>query len=136
MTLVGASNPVGIGTGLNYTGPLVFAYSGAKDGTASFVNYLSFTTGSEIIKGRLDFNGAPSPDDPSTGGDSICRVTMDAQVIAYMKTSTQNPDAAGSQHHIHLIIPSYTKVLVDIRTLANSAFQGTVLFTGEIIQNA
>jgi len=130
--VTGGSNPAGIGTSLNYAGNLVYAYSGAKNGTASYVSYLNFSTGNELILAKVNFNGAPSPDDPSTGGESICRITLDGQVVSYMKTSTNSPDSTGSVQQNTLVIPPFTKVEIDVRTLANAAFQGTVVFTGVI----
>jgi len=129
----GSNVVASVGLGLNYIGNRCYAYSGAHNGTASYVSYLLFTTGKEPILAKVNFNGAPSPDDPSTGGESICRISLDEQVVAYMKTSTNSPDATGSVQKSILVIPPFTKVEIDVRTLANAAFQGTVLFTGKIL---
>jgi len=128
---VGGGNPSGTGTGLNYLGNLVYAYSGPQDGANSYVTYLNFTTGSELIYGELQFNGAPSPDDPTTGGQSICRVSMDSQIIAYLKASTNSPDDSANINS-KLVIPPYSNMLIEVRTTANSSFQPTVTFTGRI----
>ena len=127
----GGSNPAGTGSGLNYAGNLVYAYSGPQNGANSYVTYLRFTTGSELIYGELQFNGAPDPDDPTTGGQSLCRVSMDSQVVAYLKASTNSPDDSANVNS-KLVIPPFTSVLIDIRTTANSSFQPTVTFTGAI----
>ena len=128
---VAGGNPSGTGSSLNYVGNLVYAYSGPQDGANSYVTYLRFTTGSELIYGELQFNGAPDPGDPTTGGQSICRISMDSQVIAYLKASTNSPDATVNVNS-KLVIPSFTNVLIEVRTTANSSFQPTVTFTGEI----
>jgi len=129
----GSNVVASVGLGLNFVGDQVYAYSGAHNGTASYVPYLLFTTGKEPILAKVNFNGAPSPDDPSTGGESICRISLDGQVISYMKTSTNSPDATGSVQQNTLVIPPFTKVEIDVRTLANAAFQGTVIFTGKTL---
>jgi len=118
--------------GLSICGGHCYAYSGTHNGSTSYVPYLVFTTGKEYIVGKLEYNGAPDPTDPSTGGESICRITLNGQIVSYMKASTNSPDANGSPQQNTLVLPPLTNVEIAVRTLANSAFQGTVVFSGRL----
>ena len=55
MALVGVSNPVGTGKGLNYIGDFAYAYSGAISIAQSSPEQtmLKFSTGSAIIVGTI-----------------------------------------------------------------------------------
>jgi len=119
------------GLGIRYIGNYCYGYSGTKNGSSSFVDYLNFITGAGVIKGRLYDNGSPNPDDPSAGGESISRVTFNGAIIAYQKVSTNSPDNNPGGYN-DFIIPPFTHVEVAMRTLANSAFQGNFVFVGRV----
>ena len=57
MALVGVSNPAGTGVNLNYIGNRVYAHSGALTEVGSLTTALEFTTGSELIIGKMQFDG-------------------------------------------------------------------------------
>ena len=52
----GSNVVASVGLGLNFVGDQVYAYSGVHNGTNSFVNYLSFTTGKEAFLGKVQLN--------------------------------------------------------------------------------
>ena len=108
-----------------------YAYSGAINGTNSYVSYLSFATGKALIVAKIQYNGDPDPTDPSTGGQSICRISFNGQVVAYMKASTNSPDNSTNIVNT-MVIPPLTQVDVDVRTGANSALQGNVVLAGKV----
>ena len=118
--------------GLTFIGDYCYAYSGAINGTNSFTSYLSFQTNKALIVAKIQYNGAPDPSDPSTGGESICRISFNGQVVAYMKASTNSPDANGSPQENTMVIPPLTQVDVDVVTGANSSFQGNVVLSGRV----
>jgi len=117
--------------GLTFIGDYCYAYSGAINGTNSFTSYLSFQTGKALIVAKIQYNGAPDPSDPSTGGQSICRITFNGQIVAYMKASTNSPDDSANIVNT-MVIPPLTQVDIDVVTAANSSFQGNVVLSGRV----
>ena len=57
--IVGISNPVGVGSGINYIGDFAYAYSGLKTFTGSG-ELLSFDTGTHLIDAIIKFESAAS----------------------------------------------------------------------------
>ena len=102
--IVGISNPVGTGSGVNYIGDHAFAYSGAVSDAASgsaATTCLKFTTGSQYIVATLswltNYQG---------GNDTFVDIILDGQTI-YQGTYDTDPHVVNDQP-LDLLIPSYT----------------------------
>ena len=118
-----------IGT-LNQIGRHVYAYSGTFSSLNSSQTMLDFTTGSEIIVGRVHCNGAVNVSDVNAGLVDAFTVTMNGQTIALLKTET------GSERQwaawVDVIIPPFTHVTVTtIAANSNAGYLVTALITGE-----
>ena len=85
MALVGVSNPAGTGVNLNYIGNRVYAHSGALTEVGSLTTALEFTTGSELIIGKMQFDGFYDPSNIESGNVGICRISFDSQPISTLK---------------------------------------------------
>jgi hypothetical protein len=55
MSLLGVSNPVGIGSGINYIGQHAYAYSGTISADNNDTEMLKFNTGNEYIVAKIQF---------------------------------------------------------------------------------
>ena len=71
MSLIGVSNPAGVGKGLNYIGNHAYAQSGAVATATSFSEQLNFDTSSAYIDAIVDLMGAIVEADPGDGTNSI-----------------------------------------------------------------
>jgi len=122
--VAGGSNPSGTGTGLNYIGDRVYAYSGIIGATSSGNTYLLFTTGNQYIVGGIICNYA---ENQST--DVTYQINFDGQVIQKWLSLGPGPDT--SQFPVALVIPPYTKVEVIITAVSGDIDQ-TVTLTGRV----
>ena len=83
--MLAGSNPAGTGTGLNYIGNRVYAHTGALTEVGSLTTALEFTTGSELIIGKMQFDGFYDPSNIESGNVGICRISFDSQAISTLK---------------------------------------------------
>ena len=98
--------------GLTISGDRAYAYSGAIDATTAPLLALDFVTGDYVFHGVLIFNGPIRASAAGGGMDAAtCQVNFNGQVIALMKTQTQNAYFLG-QDDIDIIIPARTHVEV------------------------
>ena len=134
--IAGAGNPVGgtagVGTSLNYVGDFAYAYSGAADAATSSDIRLKFSTGSEIIVGKITANGACKAASVGDGNISAFTVKVNGETVSVMKVDTSTEDSPMSAVN-DLILAPYSEVTV----LSQSDGPGTdrvttVLFTGRI----
>ena len=129
---VAGSNPSGTGSSLNYVGNLVYGFSGVFGEDDSPQTVLDFTTGSDLIKGVLQFNCFVGETDPSAGSRGTCTISMDSQVIAILKADGLSESTPSSEIQA-LVIPPYTRVTAALdSTGTTSTNKGSVIFTGEI----
>jgi len=130
--VAGGGNPAGTGSSLNYVGNLCYAYSGPFADSQTPQTVLDFETGTELIKGILQFNAFVDEADPSAGSRGTCTIEMDGQVIAILKADgleDDTPNVATQQ----LVIPPFTSMTAKIDSSGTTAtHKATVLFTGEI----
>ena len=98
--------------GLSVVGDRAYAYSGAIDTTTDPLIALDFVTGTYVFDGVLVFNGPIRATAAGGGIDAAtCQVSFNGQVVALMKTQTQNAYFLG-QDDVRLIIPPRTHVVV------------------------
>ena len=134
MSLIGISNPVGVGASLNYLGDRVYAYSGTFASLNSATTMLEFTTGSESIKGQLVCNAAIdfSTGNIDSGVTTGFKVSIDGQVVSLMKTDSGAEDMPSNSVQ-ELILAPFTTVKVErIASGGNATFLNTATFTGRI----
>jgi hypothetical protein len=127
MPMIGVSNPVGTGSGLNYAGSFAYAYSGSLTCTSSGTTMLQFTTGAELINARFQFSWG----DGTQNYDVQPEIKFDSQTIIkqYIQTGQQaNPNDLPDYH---LIIPPFTKVEV-IQTAQADTPQCTATIAGDL----
>jgi hypothetical protein len=94
---------------------------------------LNFTTGSELIKGILQFNAFVQEDDPADGSRGTCTLEMDGQVIAILKADGLEDDTPNTATQA-LVIPPFTRFTAKIDSSGTtSTHKATVLFTGELL---
>ena len=111
--VAGGSNPAGTGTSLNYVGNLCYAYSGQFGESTSPQTTLNFTTGSELIRGVIQFNCFVDPTDPTSGSRGSCTISLDSQPIATIKADGLSETTPSSESQA-LIIPPFTTVTATI----------------------
>ena len=77
---VSSSNPVGIGSGLNYIGDHAYGYSGAVSVSSSSETLLDFTTGNVYITAKFAF-GLDRTNAASLNKDYGYRIKVNDQLI-------------------------------------------------------
>ena len=117
--------------GLSIAGDYAYAYSGTFTSLNSSQTMLDFTTGSDIIVGRVHCNGAVNVADVNAGLVDAFTVTMNGQTIALLKTET------GSERQwaawVDVVIPPFTHVTVTtIAAGSNAGYLTTALITGKV----
>ena len=115
MSLIGVSNPAGVGKGLNYIGNHAYAQSGAVATATSFSEQLNFDTSSAYIDAIVDLMGAIVEADPGDGTNSIFRIKYNSEIVAEVKINT-NPEASPTMYKLNVIIPPFTNVIIDCKS--------------------
>jgi 3-polyprenyl-4-hydroxybenzoate decarboxylase len=130
----GGANPSGTGSGLNYIGNHVYAYSGTFASTNSATTMLNFTTGNQYIRGNMTCNAAIDFDTGNidSGVSSGFRIKLDGQIIALLKTDSGSEDMPSNSIQ-EMLIPPHSIVTVErIASGTNSSFLNSVTFTGRV----
>jgi hypothetical protein len=111
----GGGNPAGTGSALNYVraaeGTWAYAYSGTLSTTTSEKTYLDFTTGNELIIGKLNLNGGADQANGATGGITVWTVEIDGQSAINSKVDTLQEDSP-TYVVIPITIPPYTHIKI------------------------
>ena len=133
---VSGSNPAGIGTGINYIGEHVYATSGNFPDTQSQANMLKFSTGGLYIVGKFVFFGSTHTDQSAgsigAGNTNNFQILMDSQVVAVIKTDTNQEDMP-SEMVIPMLIPPYTNIEVKVVSAGAAADYSTqASFVGRV----
>jgi len=85
-----------------------YAYSGSKD-TSTEKTLLDFTTNSEYLKGRFEFNA-----DFSTGGGAGMRVQIFLDDIMIVEERDTSNNWLTGDNEFHVIVPPFTNVKVKV----------------------
>ena len=98
------------GLGLQFTNDNkhAYAYSGSKD-ISSEITMLDFTTNSEYLKGRFEFNA-----DFVTGGGAGMRVRIFLNDIMIVEERDTSSDWNTGDNEFHVIVPPFTNVKVKV----------------------
>ena len=133
----GAGNP----TGGSFTGPAealeivgnhAYAYSGSVQASTSNVQHLNFTSGNYLFVGELTLIGPLNIADVTDGAICEAEISFNGNVIFKLKTDTTQEDMPA-EITIPFLIPSYTQVLIDVKSSTTSAgFLTTVNLIGRI----
>ena len=116
--------------GLTTIGDYVYAYSGqvAANNTGLAPN-LSFTTGNDIIVGKIVLNGNMVLTDEETGSTCLFSIYFNDQVVMITKVDTLSEDTPASQV-LPFLIPPLTSVLVSA-ICSNNLGNTTVSIVGK-----
>ena len=127
---VGGSNPAGVGTGINYVRTenktFAFAYSGEVLVDQSTPKLLSFTTGSETIMGKVQFNYY------DTAGDNDIQWTLNIN-SELVQSAYQNQAYTPFFNEIYIVIPPYSIVtFTGFNVSSNTGRKCAASITGEV----
>ena len=127
---VGGSNPAGVGTGINYVRTenktFAFAYSGEVLVNQSTPKLLSFTTGSETIMGKVQFNYY------DTAGDNDIQWTLNING-ELVQSAYQNQAYTPFFNEIYIVIPPYSIVtFTGFNVSSNTGRKCAASITGEV----
>jgi len=127
---VGGSNPAGVGTGINYVRTenktFAFAYSGEVLVDQSTPKLLSFTTGSETIMGKVQFNYY------DTAGDNDIQWTLNING-ELVQSAYQNQAYTPFFNEIYIVIPPYSIVtFTGFNVSSNTGRKCAASITGEV----
>ena len=99
--------------------------------TASTI--LSFTTGKELIKGWIQFNGFVQPSNPGTGTAGTLDVAFNGQRVITLKTETELETSSPHSVRCPILIPPLTAVSASIDASATEAAMfATIVITGRV----
>ena len=131
MSLVGVSNPVGIGTGVNYIGNHAYAYNNYVASTTPTAK-LDFTTGGEYMVGQFALGPLINPTDTTDGKKSIAEIKFNSETVITLSSDAAAQDQQTPQT-TQLLIPPYTHVQFNVKGQSDSAsYTGTASFTGRV----
>ena len=118
--------------GLSIAGEFAYAYnSTSANTTASTI--LSFTTGKELIKGWIQFNGFVQPSNPGTGTAGTLDVAFNGQRVITLKTETELETSSPHSVRCPILIPPLTAVRASIDASATEAAMfATIVITGRV----
>jgi hypothetical protein len=129
---VAGSNPVGVGTGLNYIGNHAYALSGEFVSSNSTQTMLSFSTGNTYLVGTITVNAAIKEDEAVNGQTTAYAIFFDNQQIMAIKYDSKEEDM-DAQGTTPILIPPYTKVEIKSRSGATaSGFLHFAQIVGEV----
>jgi hypothetical protein len=127
---VSRSNPTGVGTGINYVRAkdktLAFAYSGEVLVDQSTPKLLSFTTGSETITGKVQFNYYDTAGD----NDVVWTLNINGELV---QSVYQNQAFTPFFNEIYIVIPPYSIVtFTGFNVSSNTGRKCAASITGEV----
>ena len=120
------------GKGIRYIGNYAYAYTGPIAASTTDVTVLDFTTGSGLIFGEFQLNGALSGAAPSTNEQTTGTIYFNDIMVTRMSSGNSAIDSPMSQRQ-KLIIPPFTTVLVtfDMEGVTAGVF-ATGVFIGRV----
>ena len=127
---VAGSNPTGTGTGINYVrtrnNTFVFGYSGEVLVDQSSPELLSFTTGTETIVGKVQFNYY----DTSGDNDILWTLNINDEIV---QSAYQNQAYTPFFNEIYVVIPAYSIVtFTGYNVSSNTGRKCAASITGEV----
>ena len=128
-----ASTNVIAGTGLdlNYVGNRVYAYSGGIPLNNETKTALEFQTGNKTIKAKVQHTGRFSVYGSSKSIEIIISMN-NVQVIRY-STSSNAAHAPLDIDPLHIIIPPYTAIKIEVATNDTQDLDNFVTLTGKML---
>ena len=131
MSLVGVSNPVGIGTGVNYIGNHAYAYNNYVASTTPTAK-LDFTTGGEYMVDQFALGPLINPTDTTDGKKSIAEIKFNSETVITLSSDAAAQDQQTPQT-TQLLVPPYTHVEFNVKGQSDSSsYTGTASFTGRV----
>jgi hypothetical protein len=125
---VGAANPAGIGTTLNYIGKFCYAYSGQIATTSSDdMTLLQFETGSELLRVQLSMVTYGV-----TSEDFRYKISFNSQQINEVYFVDTFDSYTEDSRNFFYIIPPYTKVLITGNSVGGGSGNIGAMLAGEI----
>jgi len=123
-------------TGLEfrYIGNWVYVYSGSYAVNTSVQTVLDTTSGSGIIVGELQFNGAVNDGAaPTTGQISTCTIKLNGLVVSLLKADTEDSYNGLTTVTQKLILPPFTRLECSVISSATTSERAnTVTITGRV----
>ena len=118
------------GKGIRYIGKdHCYAFSGAVSATDAYTTSLEFTTGSGFILAQFQCEIGHD----YTGDNQSFRFHFNDVVVQHYVVTGAVPNGFGASTPVVLLIPPFTKVLVDGRNeSSSSAFNRFVTLTGRV----
>ena len=125
--ILGASNPVGVSSGINYVGDHAYAHSGpvtVADATDAQTTLLEFTIGASYIMAEIHLfnNQASSLDD-------FVNVTINGELI--VQSRYQNANELHQDQPLKILIPPYSTFKIGASTAGATPTFSAVL-TGRV----
>jgi hypothetical protein len=127
----GSNVVAGTGLELNYVGEHCYAYSGMLAVSGSVQTHLNFTTGKNLILGKLYCNGAVDMSDVARGQETAFQIKVNGVIIAQLKTSSETDDNNPTIWN-DLLFPPFTNVQVTCISDAANFGETCVTFTGKV----
>jgi len=118
--------------GLSIAGEFAYAYNSTPASTTAST-ILSFTTGKQLIKGWIQFNGFVQPSNPVTGNTGSLDVAFNGQTVIILKTETELETSSPHSIRCPIIIPPLTAVTASIDATVNESGNiATVVLIGRV----
>jgi len=120
------------GKGIRYIGNYAYAYSGLYAAHTTAVTVISATTGSGVLVGVIQLNGACDDDSPANRTSTSLNILMNGVSVAILGTGDQLLDAPTSVKQ-HIIIPPLTKIeiILDMAGIVTDNW-ASALLTGRV----
>jgi hypothetical protein len=125
---IAGSNPAGTGTSLNYIGDHAYGYSGLVQtaGDNTYSTAMEFTIGQNYVLAQVQLCPASGNAD-----DLAFRMLIDGQAVGEFYTS--NPPSEFNASPVPFLIPSYSKVTIEIKNGQGSTARDTyIMIVGRV----
>jgi len=122
------------GPSLNYIGDHCFAFSGLAASSTTEQTLLDYNTGDSgyILGVFILTGGAKTSTSVGIGNTSIWRITLNAELVALVKTETSTEDMPSIEN-FEILLPPQTKVTVGLISDQNAAdIYNSTTFTGRV----
>ena len=121
-------NPSGTGSSLNYIGDHAYGYSGLVQtvGDNNYTTAMEFTIGPDYILAQVQLCPASGNAD-----DLAFRMSIDGQAVG--EFFTKDPPAEFNANPVPFLIPSYSKVTIEIKNGQSSTARDTyIMIVGRV----
>ena len=126
--MLGSTNPVGVGGGINYIGKHAYANSGQISVDTNETTMLEFNTGNEYIVSDVQFSAATA-----AGDNCNLTVRINEEIVTAQEFNNTYTAEPSLGYPVQILIPPFSKVKISL-TMASGTIPWHATLVGEVYQ--